>query len=808
MSCIISIGAIPASAQTTRPATAADDEEIVRMSPFTVSAAEDNSYLPSETTSGTRYASLIMETPIAVNVVTKDFLEDFLLFDLAGQDILSYSSGFTFAEGTGAINLRGIRGFAVYKNGIREAGVFGPASLERTEIVRGANAGVYGQSEPSGLVNRVTKKGQPKPFQELRVSFAGHSTYRAQVDVNQPIVRGRVFSRFAASREYSKFGMQNFAEFERNNIYGSISWKITDRTSLTANLDYIYMKTHGQNASLMPFVFTELDVVDKTGASPVIRKSRQAVGIFGSGQWEKYRHVNTNGPWVFGEVEPVQLDVNFTHQWADWLSMQIKGAWMDRPQNVGQTRNNGGSNHNTYNLRTGTVEGLWSPQVNRNREHALTLQSDWLAQFKTGPVEHKALVTLDWKRQPADAQQRWMGAAGGGIAFDDIFTGARLEIPDFDYNADFYDWTTELAHTKNVTTTKGVNFSDRLGLLNKRLFVILGGRYDRIGVENTDWINTLYGGYGPNPANPDGPPIVINVPAGTKLKRPTSDALTYQTGTLWRATPGVSLFANFSSAFLPQSINANNVDEYGNVFDPQTGHGAEAGVKFDLFGQKLTLTFGGYSILRTNVPRVARDENNNNILSPYINHAYSILTDIRSQGFEVDGSWRPTREISSTFALSWNDISYTKVSNATEQYLLHVRPDNGPEWTGAVTFSYRFFEGSLKGFDFRVGVRYQGEALVNNSTSSVLGNSDVKGVPLTRTENGRRIEYADTYFFKNNAYFLVQLGAGYGWNTGRGKSRLSHKVSLDAQNLLNEVYLRGARIGDPIQLTLSYSLKH
>ena len=140
---------------TAAPARDSAPDAPVQLSAFEVKAGDTAGYLAAEATSGTRYATPILETPIAVNTITRDFIEDFQLIDTTGQDMLAFTSSFTFTGGTGAINLRGIRGFSVYKNGIREGGVLGPASLERAEVIKGANAAIYGQAEPSGMVNRI-----------------------------------------------------------------------------------------------------------------------------------------------------------------------------------------------------------------------------------------------------------------------------------------------------------------------------------------------------------------------------------------------------------------------------------------------------------------------------------------------------------------------------------------------------------------------------------------------------------------------------------------------------------------------------
>ena len=52
---------------------------------FHVSTNPDNSYLATESTSGTRVATPIVNLPYSVQVLTEDFFKDFQLFDLDEQ---------------------------------------------------------------------------------------------------------------------------------------------------------------------------------------------------------------------------------------------------------------------------------------------------------------------------------------------------------------------------------------------------------------------------------------------------------------------------------------------------------------------------------------------------------------------------------------------------------------------------------------------------------------------------------------------------------------------------------------------------
>lgn len=776
LSVLISIGHAQSPAS---PQKAEDD--VIQLSPFVVRGTSDNGYLSAEATSGTRYATPIMETPFAVNVISKEFMEDFLAIDLTGQELLSYTSSFSFAEGTGAINLRGIRGFSVYKNGLREGGVLGPASLERTEVIKGPNAAIYGQAEPSGMVNRITKKGQPKAFQELRVNLGENELSRVQVDINQPIVKGKLLSRFAFSQEHNEAGPQDFARFRRTNLYGSFTWNLAPNTALTVNSEYVWFRSHTQSASLMPFVFRPVVINGVT--------SNQFIGLFGRGEYEDFRYVNTAGPFAYNQVEYTQVDGTLSHKVNDWLTVRALGGFWNRPQNqIGSV--NSGTNAGAYNATTGVIQGTSLPQITRNRATQVNAQVDLLAQFKTGKVGHKLLLTGDYQVSDAYASVRRTNNAAYSLPLNNFLIDGATRVDGFPYGE--YSnpvWNVAATSTTNVQTTSGIMLSERMALLNDRWFVIVGGRHDKLERKQTDYLNPIQA-------------ATQRVNAGEEITYPVSEATTYQTGTLFRVTPALSAYANFSSSFLPQGTGLTVVDASGAPLDPQEGKGGELGFKVDLAEKRLSFTTGVYDLRRSNIPRVARDPAGNPILIPGTTagttRQYSTVADVRSKGVEFDANWRPTSNLSVTLGVGYNDIKFVKVPNATEQYLIGIPPDNSPQWTGGTTLSYRFSSGPLKGFNARAGVRYQGEALVNNSTASIYGDSGVKGPPVTIGG----VVY-DTFYFKNDAIFLVNVGVGYRWKVGK----TDQSVNLDVSNALEEKYLRGARASDPRSITLSYVLK-
>ena len=789
-------------AQSTPPLAAAPKDPVLELSPFEVKSGNSGGYLAAETTSGTRYAAPVMEIPFSINTVSSEFLESFLVFDFSGQDALNYVSGSapTNTGSTGDISLRGIRGFAVYKNGIREGGMWGPASIDRVEVLKGANAAIYGQAEPGGMTNRITKEGMPTAFQRVRASFGSGDFTRTMVDVNQPLVKQVLLARFAASYEDSRQFVQDDAWFHRQNIYGSLTWKLARNTTFTTHAEYIKLKNNAQNTGSLPFVFTPFV---NNGAT-----SFQASGLLGRGAYDQFRSLNINGPFNYNQVVYSQFDANLSHKFNNWLSLRVLGAHWERAQdNFGVQLTNAG---NPSGLPTGGylgtlftsgsttyAPGLYATQrINptQNREIQSNAQADLLAVLKTGGVEHKVLVTADYINNHSRSFGRSSTRSDATTPLSNFLNGGLHYNPTFPYAWDFFNpnvWNSLTANNRNEIITKGFMVSERAAMLDNRLFMIIGGRHDLIERGQRNYLGVI-----------NGP--TATVAAGDWAQFPDQSATTYQTGVVYKVRPALSTYVNYSSAFLPQGTGATVVDVNGLPLDPQRGNGKELGLKASFLEDRLTFTTGAYDILRTNVARTARDSNGNALNIPGTAQGstrnYSIVADVRSRGIEFDGSWRVSENLNSGFAASYNKITYVKVPNATEQFLLGVPPDNSPHWNLSTYSRYRFPDGVLKGLNARVGVRYLGTSLVSNGTSSIYGDSGIKAAPVT--VGGQSF---DTYFFKQSAYLVVEGGVGYGWRARN--SRYAHDVSIDVKNLLNQKYLKGQRQGDPFSLNLTYDLK-
>jgi outer membrane receptor protein involved in Fe transport len=787
----LAFSAAPSTAQTAPAAAPPPDDEVVVLSAFEVSAGSQRGYQASESAAGTRYAAAILDQPISVQVVTSDFIENFLAFDV--NDVLAYTSSFVPAEGTGAFTLRGIRATSSqYKNGIREGGIYGPASVDRVEVIRGPNAAIYGATEPSGLRNVVTKQAGTKPSQLLRVQAGSDDFFRVVLSANQPLIKHRLYTRFDLSADQSKQYTQDFGRFYRKSFYNSSTWKIGPDTAFTYHLDYVKFRSYVQASGVLPWVVANVTRPDGGVQNNV------PVALFGAGMWEEYKHINTAGPHAYNEIEYSQLDANLTHKFTRWLSLRVLGATWYRRQNILRTANYSGTPSNAYNLTTMQLLGTAQPRLERNRQRQYNIQADLLADFKTGPIKHKLLVTADYLINDTGQKYRTSALASRATNLNAEFWGARqFYNPEFRYEFDFDDtatWSNLTIDTATQGIAKGLMLSERFSLFGDRLLGFIGGRHDELKNSQADELNALaYHG--------------ANHAPGSVVGFDPEKAGTLQTGLVYKIRPALSAYFNFSQSFNGQRADVVwYQDIHRHPLAAQRGEGWEIGLKSALLDDALAFTITYYNVDKKNVPRQAKDEWGNNLEIPDgTGGQYATLTDVTSQGLELDFNWKLSRNLSAFGSISWNDISYSRVGQTYDHYLLGLPPDGTPEWSGALALRYDITAGPLKGASLRAGLRHMGAMLVDTSTYSIHGNSGTRAPDLIITDADQNPIYSYAqYFFKNAAYTIIDLGITREFRT----KKIRHRVSLDVKNLLDASYLKGRRPGDPLAIYLSYEIRH
>jgi outer membrane receptor protein involved in Fe transport len=143
----------------TAPAASAGDDEIVKLSTFTVNTERDYGYRASNSIAGSRTNTPIKDLPVNIQVFTKDLFDDLGLTNQVDLEAYNGSlvNGGADRNSTNAIqqayNAFLFRGFQQnwgLRDGIREYDPVDLQGIARVEVVKGPVAALYGLTYPGG----------------------------------------------------------------------------------------------------------------------------------------------------------------------------------------------------------------------------------------------------------------------------------------------------------------------------------------------------------------------------------------------------------------------------------------------------------------------------------------------------------------------------------------------------------------------------------------------------------------------------------------------------------------------------------
>lgn len=242
--------ALPPAAAKPAPA-AATAEETIQLSPFTVVSENDRGYRAENTLSGSRLNSSLRDTPGALDVLTKEFLDDIGATTL--EQALAFSTN--FAEDAGDFDSQGVintifPGSQINVN-FRTRGLGGtmarnylqtdsrPAfyTVERIDNSSGPNAILFGLGSAGGVVNISTKTAKlNRPAYGLDFLFDSNSSRRVTADVNQVLIPKTLGLRVSGIAERTKKYRANFTN-NTDGIHLATTWRAGARTEVRAEFE-------------------------------------------------------------------------------------------------------------------------------------------------------------------------------------------------------------------------------------------------------------------------------------------------------------------------------------------------------------------------------------------------------------------------------------------------------------------------------------------------------------------------------------------------------------------------------------------
>ena len=179
---------------------------------------------------GNKTETLIRDIPQSISSVTKELIQEKMEFTL--KDVVDEVSGMNQYSGYDEYTIRGFRAENAREiNGLRGYNTTYTSSMlvniERVEVIKGPTATLYGNCDPGGTINLVTKKPLESYAANISLYYGNWGHFRAQTDVTGPLNKKKtLLFRFNA-------GYDNTNSF-RNGAYAQ-SWEVAPSATYAPN---------------------------------------------------------------------------------------------------------------------------------------------------------------------------------------------------------------------------------------------------------------------------------------------------------------------------------------------------------------------------------------------------------------------------------------------------------------------------------------------------------------------------------------------------------------------------------------------
>lgn len=612
----------------------------------------------------------VMETPQPIAIITHAIIEQQQAKQLS--DVLQNVNGMYITSSRGnSQDSFGGRGFAlgndnIFKNGSRvNSGVFPEVSgLERVEVLKGANAMLYGNTAAGGVINMITKKPRFDFGGSVGLNAGSWNSYKPTVDIYGPLTKNIAF-RVNGAYEYAE-SFRDVVQSEKYYFNPSFLFNLSPKSQLIVEADYL------KNDFTPDFGIGGITAND---GSYSLNTNTDRSTFFGT-------------KWQYQNIEQVSTNVTFNHQINDKWSLNATTSYQNYTRDYFSTERVAW----TY-AKTSPTRLSWTVPYNKTNgeQNYGSAQVNLNGEFNTGSIGHKVLIGADADYGQTDAYTYTLTNSPSKVVYlDDPSTwdSTNLAMPDSKLNIN------------NRTRTRRVGaYAQDFISLTKEFKVIAGLRWSYI--ENMATINT-------------------NFNTGIKTLTPNSSssdqALSPKLGLVYMPNDNLSVFATYTNSF--STNTGRDINE--NALNPTTIDQYEVGMKKNLFGNALSFNVSLYQILYNKYYGTAQFDrngaaNNDTTIKEYIGK-------MSSRGFEVDITGNPTKYLSIIGGFSYNHSVYKDTPDLPSSYVEDQRLVRTPATTANLSVFYKFSE-KLQGLKVGAGVYYVGSRFAGwNDTKATLAS--------------------------------------------------------------------------------------
>lgn len=506
-------------------------------------------YNAKKSRTATRTETELKDTPQSVSVVTQDVIKDQSIQSIS--EAVRYVPGVTASQGEGNRDALNFRGAGVttgdfYQDGVRDdiQTYRDLYNTDRIEVLRGANAMIFGRGGSGGVINRVTKEAGWDPVRELSLSYGAYNQKRGTIDIGNAINEVAAFRLNAVYEDSDSY--RGGVNLERYGVTPTLTIKPSDATKIVLSAEYFKDDRIGDRG--MPSI----------GSG---RRNRP----YDIGDYSTFYGNARLSP---NETETTAFNAMIEHAFDNGVTVRNRTRYADYDKYYQNVYANG-------SVSASGRLALGAYRDDTQRENLIN-QTDVTYNLKAGGLEHKLLVgmelgTQDTRNSRISPNGTNDNLTGTVSAEDPLFTGTL-------------NLNNRRINRKSETTNTAFYVQDQI-ILSPKWELVLGVRHDKFAVDYTDL---------PTTSNP-----TRNIERNT-----TDNKLSPRAGLIFKPLENLSVYASYSQSFVPRAGDQlTGLDATTTNLSPEKFINQEIGAKFDV-NPDLALTAAVYKLERENIAAV------------------------------------------------------------------------------------------------------------------------------------------------------------------------------------------------------------
>ena len=384
----------------------AAEDDTLDLAPSTISAAGHveyadgpvDGYRATRSATASKTDTALRDIPQSIQVIPREVLEDQQLNQLADAlvNVSSVQRGNSHGGSSESFVVRGFQSRTYAVDGMlmnplvsRPEVISDLVNVERVEVLKGPASVLYGQGDPGGLINLVTRKPSFTPETRIKAQAGTNDFYRMEVNASGPLDAAKTLAgRIAIAGQTDAGFRDTFRDNRHTYISPTLRWEPSEFTTLDVGLEH-----------------TDLTSQFDRGVIP--QNGRISM------KPERFLHE----PWSHDDAQKTAAWWRLEHEVNDWLTLRQNTRWdeSDKQRYVVDLR---GLRDDGRSLRRRATDG-------QETIRTLSMQFEAIARFTTGGLQHTALVGFEY----LDGMRNQSSFRSNDLADIDIYQPVYGAVP-------------------------------------------------------------------------------------------------------------------------------------------------------------------------------------------------------------------------------------------------------------------------------------------------------------------------------------------------------------------------------------------